>query len=600
MYFHYTLLTLFIIFFKNTTTITLLSQSSIEKCQNTGTSEISCKSKMVLSLTINNAELNTTDSIETILNDIQDSTGKTQNLSSPIKITFKKSPVKVLYPSIYFQDFNYHPIEKQISTDSLKCQDGGKSDNPTCGWSYDDSKNKILYSQGFCCSCSLKSVFNLDKTDVRGLNCKALSFSSSGTKSMAHCLKFDDLWFSAYKIQQYKIEYNIYINIINVTNNETISELILSPSNTIDMNEQKTVKVQIIGDFLPVSNNPVDLSQKYLLVPSRPDRHTIYLKSVRSWMVVDKSYFTLDGSECDKIGVGYFAFQNQNNKCEVQSGSCLNNQIYHLYKGDEERIISGKSPEYLVYYDKKKYSFYASTNSRSLRYILQGNINTFLTLELDTSILKFINNVSTGRIISAFVRDFIAMSDDGYMEINLENTGLLDAKFTIAYECNGDIIPLGADEISLKIDEIFSLNKSIYTTSNTAEKYKCLITLKNSIGEKIDTYICDFSTSDEIKKNNQNGTNIYQNISENVIEGEKVVLTCDEYCPSYFDFLCFLKKRCWSFIGRDVITLLVFIFIFIILFKCGCFGKLIKCCFCGYFTRKNKKIIQKEIELANQ
>ena len=75
-------------------------------------------------------------------------------------------------------------------------------------------------------------------------------------------------------------------------------------------------------------------------------------------MVVDKSYFTLDGSECDKIGVGYFAFQNQNNKCEVQSGSCLNNQIYHLYKGDEERIISGKSPEYLVYYDKKKYSFY--------------------------------------------------------------------------------------------------------------------------------------------------------------------------------------------------------------------------------------------------
>ena len=41
--------------------------------------------------------------------------------------------------------------------------------------------------------------------------------------------------------------------------------------------------------------------------------------------------FTLDGNECDKIGVGFFAFNSQSEKCNVEAGSCLNNQIYHLY-----------------------------------------------------------------------------------------------------------------------------------------------------------------------------------------------------------------------------------------------------------------------------
>ena len=50
--------------------------------------------------------------------------------------------------------------------------------------------------------------------------------------------------------------------------------------------------------------------------PSLPLTHTLVLEGTTSWMFIDKERVTLDGTECNKIGVGYSAFKHENNACE--------------------------------------------------------------------------------------------------------------------------------------------------------------------------------------------------------------------------------------------------------------------------------------------
>ena len=566
---------IFICIFTPIKSISLLSTSSIEKCINRDPSQNkTCSSKLLLSLTIQNAELQGSDFIETILSQITDKDGNIQKLSSPIKITFSKSPVKVIYPATYFQDFNYYPKEKVIPTTSTSCSDKITDTDPTCGWAYSNGE-KIKYSQGFCCSCSLISF---SKNIKRGLKCDGfLDMSAS-----AHCLVYDQLWYSAYKVDKYKIE----INLIDTRDNTIISTLELSPQNTINTDDDNNILVKLIGDFLPSDLFPRDLSDKYLLIPTSPEDHLNVKMGVLRWMLIDKNKFTLDGNECDKIGVGYFAFHSQGEKCNIETGSCLNNQIYHLFQSDIEKIQQGKNPEYLLKYDKNyQYSFYANDlNSRSFSYFLKGNINTLITLEINTDVLKFVTNVSSGKIIQIFANNFMAMSDDGYIEIGIKNTGYFIAQYIITYDCDDNIISLSSEEISLKPDEIKYFNKSLYTNSKLGKENKCVVILKNSIGEKIDMKLISFNTTNEIEFNNQNISE--SNSNKGTFIDKKEEFICSDVCSNVIDFNCYVRNSCW---GIMITRLLIIIFSILLLVLFIIYSKKIfSCCCCFYNCKKNK------------
>ena len=570
---------IFICIFTPIKSISLLSTSSIEKCINRDPSQNkTCSSKLLLSLTIQNAELQGSDFIETILSQITDKDGNIQKLSSPIKITFSKSPVKVIYPATYFQDFNYYPKEKVIPTTSTSCSDKITDTDPTCGWAYSNGE-KIKYSQGFCCSCSLISF---SKNIKRGLKCDGfLDMSAS-----AHCLVYDQLWYSAYKVDKYKIEYKIEINLIDTRDNTIISTLELSPQNTINTDDDNNILVKLIGDFLPSDLFPRDLSDKYLLIPTSPEDHLNVKMGVLRWMLIDKNKFTLDGNECDKIGVGYFAFHSQGEKCNIETGSCLNNQIYHLFQSDIEKIQQGKNPEYLLKYDKNyQYSFYANDlNSRSFSYFLKGNINTLITLEINTDVLKFVTNVSSGKIIQIFANNFMAMSDDGYIEIGIKNTGYFIAQYIITYDCDDNIISLSSEEISLKPDEIKYFNKSLYTNSKLGKENKCVVILKNSIGEKIDMKLISFNTTNEIEFNNQNISE--SNSNKGTFIDKKEEFICSDVCSNVIDFNCYVRNSCW---GIMITRLLIIIFSILLLVLFIIYSKKIfSCCCCFYNCKKNK------------
>ena len=584
---------LFVLIFINSfhfsASISLISSSTIEKCLNRDTSQnMTCSSKLLLSLTIQNAELQGSDYISTTINEISDKDGNVQKLSNPIKITFSKTPVKVIYPATYFQDFNYYPKEKIISISSSSCKDSNTEANPTCGWAYSNGE-KIKYSQGFCCSCSLLSF---SKSIKRGLQCDGFL----DTSASAHCLVYDELWYSAYKVDKYKIEYKIEINIVNTKDNTIISTLELSPQNIISTDDTNNILVKLIGDFLPTDLFPRDLSNKYLLIPTSPENHINVQFGFSRWMLVDKTQFSLDGNECDKIGVGFFAFNSQSEKCNVDAGSCLNNQIFHLFQSDIERIQKGKNPEYLIKYDKN-YEYSYSNNgfdSRSFSYYLKGNINTLITLEINTDVLQFVINISSGKIIHLFANDFMSMSDDGYIEIGIKNTGYFIAQYFITYDCNDNIIQLSSDEISLKPDEIQFFNKSVYTNSKIGRENKCVIVLKNSIGEKIDMKLISFNTTSEIVFNKQNITEVDNN--EGTFKDSSNNFVCEEKCTKILDFSCYIDNSCWSIMIKRILIFIVIILVLVLVIKffkkifcCSdCAKKFICCCLCNCKKKKNK------------
>ena len=304
------------------------------------------------------------------------------------------------------------------------------------------------------------------------------------------------------------------------------------------------------------------------------------------WMLIDKNKFTLDGNECDKIGVGYFAFHSQGEKCNIETGSCLNNQIYHLFQSDIEKIQQGKNPEYLLKYDKNyQYSFYANDlNSRSFSYFLKGNINTLITLEINTDVLKFVTNVSSGKIIQIFANNFMAMSDDGYIEIGIKNTGYFIAQYIITYDCDDNIISLSSEEISLKPDEIKYFNKSLYTNSKLGKENKCVVILKNSIGEKIDMKLISFNTTNEIEFNNQNISE--SNSNKGTFIDKKEEFICSDVCSKVIDFNCYVRNSCW---GIMITRLLIIIFSILLLVLFIIYSKKIfSCCCCFYNCKKNK------------
>ena len=589
------LILFFISYFSPSKSISLLSTSTIEKCINRDPSKnITCSSKLLLSLTIQNAELQGSDYIETTLSQISDKDGNIQKFSSPIKITFSKTPVKVIYPAVYYQDFNYYPKEKVIPTSSTSCSDSNTDNEPTCGWTYLNGE-KIRYSQGFCCSCSL---ITFSKSIKRGLNCDGFLDMSA----TAHCLVYDQLWYSAYKIDKYKIEYKIEINVIDTKDNTVISSLELSPENTINTDDGNNILVKLIGDFLPTDLFPRDLSDKFLLIPTKPEDHIDVKLGVLRWMLVDKMKFSLDGKECDKIGVGFFAFQSQSEKCNIETGSCLNNQIHHLYQSDIEKIQQGKNPEYLMKYDKNyQYSFYANDiNSRSFSYYLKGNINTLITLEINTDVLKFITNVSSGKIIHIYANDFMAMSEDGYLFIGIMNTGFFTAQYIISYECNDNIISLSSDEISLNPDETKYFNKSIYTNSKLGKENKCVVILKNSIGEKVDMKLVAFNTTTEIEFNNQNFSELNDN--KGTFKDSKELFVCQDICSKVLDFNCYVQNSCWGIMVTRILIIIFVLLIIVILIKyfkkifcfCGCIKKTICCCFCNKNKTKKNKVKSSE------
>jgi hypothetical protein len=566
----------------------IISKSSIELCEkrsnNTTVSNLNCTQKLVLALSIENGKLADTDSMEVFVSSVTDLKGDVQQLQNPFKITIQKSPVYLEYPCIYQQDFNFRPFEQIFQSDVFSCSDGDLAPNPTCGWQYSNNKITIPYSQGFCCKCEFDQIIGIDTTTRnRGSTCGLLNIGTGSAS--AHCLRFDKLWYSTYEIKPYQVNYVIDIIVTyksNITNytNEVVS---LSPSNLVSTSREGNMIARLIGDFSPPTQ-PNDYTSYYLTIPSYPETHQMVLEGPINWMILPKSYFTLDGRECNKIGISYYAFRTQSNACTVKIGECLNNQIYNYYQNDIDLLASNKSPKYLLFSKTDEYNFYSySKGEKKFSKKLNGVFNTLITLELIADDIKFIINISTGLIDFAMIDTFESLSNDGLLTTQITNSGDLTAAFSLNFNCSDYILPIQGTQASLKPFESLEFKKPIFTLNSDFKSHYCNITLKDAIGGVLDRRSVNFNTTKVIPINNQN-TNSTDGETNSTSSQEYIELSCQQLCPGFFEFLCFVAHGCWGYLARTLGILLLCLVVIIFIIKwiksgglCRLIDRCVKC-----------------------
>lgn len=110
----------------------LIASSKVQSCLNSGVSSMDCQNKLVITLSVENDQAGDVESMETVIEAVDSDSGQ-QKLIYPVKITLEKTKVTARYPLRYRQDFNNRAKELVIFTSVFDCEDGARSNNPTCG-----------------------------------------------------------------------------------------------------------------------------------------------------------------------------------------------------------------------------------------------------------------------------------------------------------------------------------------------------------------------------------------------------------------------------------------------------------------------------------
>lgn len=237
---------------------------------------------------------------------------------------------------------------------------------------------------------------------------------------------------------------------------------------------------------------------------------------------------TFDGTECNKIGASYTALRGQNNKCQMQPKSCFKNQLEDRYNEDIKRTSQGKSPLHFIE-QYGNFSMILSSNVTYLQLGMQGRYSSLVTLEVNGDSLRYVTNLSDGKIDYAYLPNFEALSGDGELETQISNIGNVAAQYILGILCDDGVSPLGAQTVSLKAMESKILNFDIQVESTDSNEYFCNITLYNSIGSVVDSYPIYFNTTTRHTDTGTQGGNGGKQTGDNITDSS--TSGCSDSCP---------------------------------------------------------------------
>eukprot|EP00210_Caulerpa_lentillifera_P005322 g5085.t1 len=377
------------------------------------------------------------------------------------------------------------------------------------------------------------------------------------------------------------VEFEISVNMRSdgIEANETLT---LSPSEPIKINANKTMEVELLGDFAGYSELP-DLGAKMLMIPYPPgsDPASALTASQEQWMLIDKTQISLDGSECNKVGTSFTAFRFQTDGCSRPVGTCLANQLQDKYDEDLDRASTGQTPVYLISRYSKSSTISTGISASSagninLKFPVHGIRNSVVSLTASADHVQFVVHSSPGQILNAAVcafnnascGAFESLSDRGYLHVEIQNTGYIASEYTITVaNCSDGVLPIEAQRTSLEPQQIQRIPSFLVqmTTATARQNLSCWITLRSSLGEALDSTNVSFSvyrtqfTESPENPDFKSGTGAGP---------EPRSLSCSDYCPSIFDLPCILVKRCWT---RLLILLAIVFSIFIVGMEQICF-----------------------------
>ncbi|KAH1226014.1 Protein HAPLESS 2 [Glycine max] len=225
-------------------------------------------------------------------------------------------------------------------------------------------------------------------------------------------------------------------------------------------------------------------------------------RNISMWMLLERVRFTLDGIECNKIGVSYEAFNQQPNFCSSPFWTCLHNQLWNFREADLNRISRNQVPLYGLEGRFERINQHPSAGSYSFSIGITEVLNTNLVLELSVNDVEYVYQRIPGKIISVSVPTFEALTQFGVATITTKNTG--------EFNCSKDITLMEKfvfcpflfytfigllNEVttqSCKPNEVTTQSCKIYPSTDQASKYFCAGKV-----EALDLYVVIYSEDKE-------------------------------------------------------------------------------------------------------
>ncbi|XP_061973822.1 protein HAPLESS 2 [Populus nigra] len=547
--------------------IEILSKSKLERCEKASDSDndLNCTRKIVLNMAVPSGSSGGEASIVAEIAEVEENaTNLMETVRVPPVITINKTAAYALYELTYIRDVAYKPEEYYVKT--RKCdRDAGANVVKICERLQDENGHIIEHSQPLCCPCG-------PQRRVPSSCGNFFDKLMKGKANTAHCVRFPGDWFHVFGIGQRSMGFSVRIE---VKTGSKVSEVTVGPENRTVTSKDNFLRVNLIGDFVGYSNIP-SFEDFYLVIPRQgePGQPQDLGRNFSMWMLLERVRFTLDGVECNKIGVSYEAFSGQPNFCASPFWSCLHNQLWNFHDADQNRIRRKQLPLYGVEGRFERINQHPNAGTHSFSIGITEVLNTNLLIELTADDIEYVYQRSPGKLLSFTIPTFEALTQFGVATVSAENIGEVEASYSLTFDCSRGVSLMEEQFFILKPNEITIRSFKIYPTTDKAARYVCAAILKDSGFNEIDRAECQFFTTATIL---DNGSQIapflppktsvngffesIENIWNRIWEGLVDFITgksCRQKCSSFFDFSCHIQYVCMSWMVMFGLLLSIF------------------------------------------
>ncbi|KAG6474734.1 protein HAPLESS 2-like [Zingiber officinale] len=548
---------LVIVFTPAAVALEVLSKSKLQSCARDSESDnLDCAKKIVLNLAVPSGSSGGEASIVAELVEVQEN--ETQNMQTirlPPIITITKSAAYAIYELMYIRDVSYKPEEFYVKT--RKCKpDASAEVVKICERLRDQDGNVIENTQPICCPCGPRHRV---PSSCGNLFDKLMK----GKANTAHCLRFPGDWFHVFGIGKRSLGFSVHIK---VKKGSSLSEVVVGPENRTVLSNDKFLRVNLIGDFVGYTSLP-SFEDFYLVTPrSGPGGQPEILgQNFSRWMLLERVRFSLDGLECNKIGISYEAYRSQPNFCSSPFWSCLHNQPWHFWEADQNRIRRSQPPQYMVERRFERINQHPNAGSHTFSVGITEVLNSNLLIELSADDIEYVYQRSPGKILNIMIPTFEALSQFGTARIAAKNTGKLEASYSLTFDCLSGVSFMEEQFFIMKADEEVTRSFYLYPTTDQAAKYQCAAILKGSDFSVLDRAECQFTTTATVLDNGSQIVPFNQPKKPGVngfldaVKGAWSMIwnglmdfftgkTCRSKCRGFFDFSCHIQYVCVSWI----------------------------------------------------
>ncbi|KAI3501232.1 hypothetical protein L1887_29096 [Cichorium endivia] len=536
--------------------VQLLSKSKLEKCEKVSdNAPLNCVKKVVLNMAVPSESSGREASIVAEVVEVEENSTdhNMRTVRDPPVITVNKSAAYAQYQLTYIRDVPYKPEELYVKT--RKCEpDAGANVVQYCERLRDDKGHFIERTRPVCCPCG-------GQRRVPSSCGNFFDKMVKGKVNTAHCLRFPGDWFHVFGIGQYSVGFNIRVE---VKTGSKVSEVIISPHNRTAMSNDKFLRVNLIGDYLGYNHIP-SFENFFLVIPRQgsPGQPQNLGRNFSMWMLLERVRFTLDGFECNKIGVSYEAFNGQPDFCSAPFLSCLRNQLWNFWEADQNRIRRNQVPLYDIQGRFERINEHPNAGSQSFSIGITEVLNSNLLIEISADDIEYVFQRSPGQIEKITIPTFQALTQFGIATITARNIGEVEASYSLTFDCSVGISKMQEQFFILKPKEVATRSFKVYPQSDQAAKYACSAILKDSDFQEADRAVCQFTTTATVFDNGslipweppKSGIKgffayieeIFFKLWDNMIEfitGR----SCSTKCSGIFDFHCHIQYLCMKWV----------------------------------------------------